>query len=148
MEVAIACSVAHAGARRHIAGFLALVLIAVAASGCGSGSKPAYCSKVTDFKSAVQDLKKVDVGTGGVSAVTSAVEKVNSTGQAAISAVKNEFAPQTAAVKSSLTALEATLRQVANPQQRTAALAALPAEANAVGAAADGLTSATNQKCK
>lgn len=120
---------------------LALVVVGVL-SGCGS-SKPAYCSDVTNFKNAVGGLTSVTSPSG----LATQVKKVASTGQAALSAVKTNFAPETSAVKSALAALENSTAQLASSSTRTAAIAALPGEAQAVVTAADNLANAAKPKC-
>ena len=89
---------------------LVLVLAALIA-GCGSSSpaKPAYCSDVTAFKTAVGKLKD----SGSPSALASNISNVVSTGQAAVSAVKTAFAPQAATLKSSLNALATSAKGAA-----------------------------------
>jgi hypothetical protein len=59
---------------------------------CGGSSEPAYCSDVTSFKNAVEQLKNA---TSPRALVTQAKE-VASTGQTALPAVKTNFAPQQA----------------------------------------------------
>jgi hypothetical protein len=116
--------------RASIAGatILILTLGATLLGGCGgSSSKPSYCSSVADFKSAVKQLGDVDVIKGGTSAVTSAVKKVQTTGKAAIASAKTDFSSETGAVKSSLSALENSVRQLASSQARTA-LTQIPGE--------------------
>ena len=125
---------------------LAAACALVALAGCGSSSKPAYCSDVSNFKSAVQDLKNVNIQ-NGTSELTSAVNKVESTGKAAVSSAKGAYSSQTSAVQSSLTALGASVKQLANPQSAKAALAAIPGEISAVGSATDALASAVKSKC-
>ena len=127
-------------------------VLAIAASGallagCGGSSKPGYCSDVTNFKNAVKDLGNVNVIQGGTSAITSAIQKVESTGKAAVASAKSDFPSQTSAVDSSLTALDTTVKQLSNPQTQKTALTQLPAQITATGKAIDSFVSATNSKC-
>ena len=125
-----------------------LAVGAVAAlSACGSSDKPAYCSDVSDFKNAVSDLTNVQVTQNGVSELTAAVDKVETSGQTLVSSAKSEFAPQTSALEGSLTALSATSKQLANPQTAKAALAAVPAEVQAVKTSFDALSNSVKTKC-
>ncbi|MGA9856564.1 MAG: hypothetical protein WBQ18_01810 [Solirubrobacteraceae bacterium] len=123
----------------------ALGLVAAAAlSACGSSSKPAYCTKVTDFKNSVTQLSNISSPT----AVVTDVQKVVSTGEAALTAVKGSFANETAAVKSSLTTLEHSVKQLANSGTRAQAIVAIPAQAQAVATAAENLAKAAKSgKC-
>jgi len=116
-------------------------------SACGGSDKPAYCSDVSDFKDAVSELTDVQVTQNGVSELTAAVNKVETSGQTLVSSAKSEFAPQTSALEGSLTALSATSKQLANPQTAKAALAAVPAEVKAVKTSFDALSNAVKTKC-
>jgi hypothetical protein len=126
---------------------LSLLALAAATAGCGSSDKPAYCGKVDDFKSAFDDLKDVDVKKDGPDAAVSAAKKVKTTGEAAVSAVKSDFAPQANALKSSLQALGKTARELPDKATRKAAAARIPDEVDAVGKAYDDLASKTDSKC-
>jgi hypothetical protein len=95
----------------------------------------------------VQDLKQVDVVQGGTSELVPALQKVESTGKAAADAVKSEFGAQAQAVTTSLATLGKSVGQLANAQQRSAALERIPDEANAVKASFDELSSTTRSKC-
>jgi hypothetical protein len=125
----------------------ALVVLAALAVGCGGSDKPAYCSKVDDFQSAFDDLKNVDVKKDGPDAVVSAAKKVKSTGEAAVSAVKSDFKPQANALKTSLTTLGASARQLPDADKRKAALARIPDELDAVSTAFADLKDKTDSKC-
>ena len=116
-------------------------------SACGGSDKPAYCSDLTDFKDAVSELTDVQVVQNGVSSLTAAVDKVETTGRQLVSSAKSEFAPQTSALEGSLTALSATSKQLANPQTAKAALAAVPAEVQAVKTSFDALSNSAKTKC-
>ena len=106
-----------------------------------SGGTPAYCSDVDNFKNAAAQLKD----TGGVSAIVSSITKAYTTGQMAISAVKTAFASQTAALKSSLTKLYNSIKQLTSSSTRASALQQLPGEVTAVKTAATQFVAAT--KC-
>jgi hypothetical protein len=127
----------------------AVVLVACAlVAGCGgSDSKPAYCSDVDNFKSAVSDLTDVQVVQNGVSSLTAAVDKVESSGKALVSSAKSEFSSETSAFSASLTALDATARQLTDSSSRQAALAAVPAEVLAVKTSFENLANAVKDKC-
>jgi hypothetical protein len=106
-----------------------------ASSAAATGVSPAaYCSDVNNFKNAVAQLKD----TGSVSAIVSSIQKVNTTGQIAISAVKTALGPETTALKSSLTTLTNSVTQLTSSSTRASALQQLPAQVTALK------TSATN----
>jgi len=102
---------------------------------------PAYCSAVDSLKSAAAQLKD----SGSVSAIIPSITKVYSTGEMAIAAVKTAFVSQTAALKSSLTSLYNSVKQLTSSSTRASALQQLPSEATAVKTAAAQFVAAT--KC-
>lgn len=114
---------------------------------CGGSDKPAYCSNIDNFKDAISGVTTADVAQNGVSALTTAVGKVQSTGQTLVASTKSEFPAQTSALSTSLTALSATVKQLGNSSTQQAAVRAIPAEAIAVKSAYDSLASATTDKC-
>ncbi len=129
--------------RRLAAPGVVCLLVAAVLAGCGS-SKPAYCSDVTNFQSSAQQLKHVSSPSG----LVTQVQQVAKTGQTALSAVKSAFAPETSAVKTSLAALQNSAKQLSSSSTRGAALAAIPAQAQAVVTAADNLSNAAKSgKC-
>lgn len=121
----------------------ALMGVAVLVAGCGGSSKPAYCSDVTNFKDAATQLKNVS----SPSALVSQTKKVVSAGQTAIKAVKTSFAPEVDAVKSSLTTLANSVKELSSSGTRASALQRIPAEKTAVVTAADNFANAAKPKC-
>lgn len=72
----------------------------------GSCSSPSpLCEDAQNLKDAVQGLTEVDVESGGIDALTSAVEDVRSTIDALGSEAQNTFGTEIAAVQKQLTAL-------------------------------------------
>jgi hypothetical protein len=127
-------------------GSLALAMLVTAMiTGCGSSTpaKPAYCSDVAKFQTAVGKLKD----SGSPSALASNISNVVTTGQAALSAVKTAFAPQAAALKSSLTALATSGKELVSSGTRAAALQQIPAQVTAVKSAGDAFVNAAHPKC-
>ena len=57
---------------------VALAAAALVAAGCGSSSKPAYCSDVTNLQNSVNSLKSVQLQSGAVSTLKTDVQKVQS----------------------------------------------------------------------
>jgi hypothetical protein len=123
---------------------LALVLAALLAAGCGS-SNPSYCSKADDLELAVQDLKEIDLSKG-VSSVTSAVSKVQSTANAAVTAAKKDFPTETSNIDSSVSALKTTVDKLPSSPSATQ-IATLAIEIKSVVDAVDGFVSQTKKKC-
>ena len=106
-----------------------------------SSSQPAYCTDVNNLKNAAAQLKDK----GSLSAIISSIKNVYSTGQMAIAAVKTAFAAQTAALKSSLTTLYNSIKQLTSSSTRASALQQLPVEVTAVKTATTQFVAAT--KC-
>jgi hypothetical protein len=134
-----------ASTRRHRLTTIAVLALGAAGvlTGCGGTSKPAYCSDVTNFKNAAEQLTKVSSPSG----LVTQAGKVASTGQTALSAVKAGFARETKAVKSSLAALENSVKQLSSSSTRASAIAAIPGEAQTLGTAAENLVNAAKPKC-
>lgn len=123
-----------------------LVLIALVPllAACGS-SKPSYCSKVSDLKQSVSDLANVKVIQNGTSAVTSAVNKVKDDANAAVSAAKSEFSPETQALTTAVNNLTTSVKNL--PTATAATLPSIPGQIQAVSTAVTNLANATKSKC-
>ncbi len=141
---------ALAASRRRHAAVLALLALLIAGgllAGCGSSSKPAYCSPVSKVENAVKSLPTVDdVKKNGVGTLKSAVSQLQQNATAAVNQAKSDFSSQTTALKTSVDALSTTVKQVVGkPSLQT--LAQLPAELSAVSTAAKNLQTAVSSKC-
>lgn len=136
-------------ARRAI-GFATLALATatvVLLAGCGS-SKPSYCQKQSELKSSVQALGEVNVVSGGTSAVTSALQKVESSATGLVEAAKSEFPKQIEAIESSISALKTTAGELSSSPTNTSAIAKVPGEVTALGTAVSEFASASKSKCE
>ena len=139
----------HSSRRRHPArlALLALLIAGGMLAGCGSSSKPAYCSPVSKVENAVKSLPTVnDVKTNGIGTLKSAVQQLQQNATAAVNQAKSDFSSQTTALKTSVDALSSTVNQVVGTPSRQT-LAQLPAELSAVSTAAKNLQSAVSSKC-
>jgi hypothetical protein len=123
---------------------VAVVLAALLGAGCGD-SKPSYCSKADQLELAVQDLKEIDLSKG-LSSVTSAVSKVNSTAEAAVAAAKKDFPTETGRIDSSVSALKTTVDQLPSSPSATQ-IATLTIEIKSAVDAVDGFVSQTKKNC-
>lgn len=129
---------------------LALATAALLA-GCGSGSKPAYCTQVTNFENSVNTLKQVEVSPSNLSTIATDVQKVGTSSKELVSAVKTEFAPQITSMKGSVAAMEATLRELASAPSSstlTHAVTAIPPQVEALERSASEIQEVTKSKCK
>ncbi len=128
--------------------FIPVVLAAVAlvAAGCGSSSKPAYCSDVTNLQNSVNSLKNVQLQSGAVSTLKTDVQKVQSDANAVVSSAKQDFPSQTSALQSSVSSLSTSVQAL--PASPTAQqLVPIAAEIASTVSAADNLKSATSSAC-
>jgi hypothetical protein len=115
----------------------------------GCGSKPAFCTHVSELEKSVQSLGSLNAQ-AGVSGLEADLKKVDSSARAVVSSAKSEFPTQTAAVEKSVGALDATVKELSSAsttQARTAAIAKLPGEVSAVDTALSEFSSATKSKC-
>jgi hypothetical protein len=97
-------------------------------SACSS-SKSQICKDSEALKSSLSDLKKVDVTKNGTSALTSAVQTVQTDAAALATQAKSEFGPQVTALNVALTTLSSTIDQA-----KGGGAAALPPVVAAAGA--------------
>jgi hypothetical protein len=137
---------------RSLASMAALGLTgALLLPGCGSTSKPAYCAQVTNLENSIKALEKVEPNPSDVSAITTAVQKVGTSANELTTALKTEFAPQTAAIKSSFAALEKSIKEVTSaPSSSTVAHAfsVVPAELESLKHSVSEIQEVTKSKCK
>ena len=125
---------------------LALAALALVAVGCGSSSKPDYCSNVSDLQSSVNTLKNVQPQSGVVSTLQTDIQKVQSNTNAVVTSAKQDFPTQTSALESSVSTLSASVKALPSaptPQQ----LVALVPQISSVATAAQNLESATSSAC-
>jgi hypothetical protein len=119
-------------------------------AGCGSASKPAYCTQASNFKDSIKTLEQVEVSPSNLSAISADVQKVVTTAKELGTAVGTEFAPQITAMKTSVAALGASVREVASapsPATIAHAVSAVPAEIEALKHATAEVQEVTKSKC-
>ncbi len=133
--------------KTRLAAVISAGLLIGSLAGCGS-DKPGYCSDVSDFETAVNDLTQVNPVKEGTSGVKSAAQKVEDTGKAVVGSAKSDFPDQTKALEQSLSTLGTTVKQLGDPATAKQAALSVPGQASAVKSAADDFKSATDSKCK
>jgi sulfite reductase alpha subunit-like flavoprotein len=126
---------------------LATIAVAAALTGCGGSSKPSYCSKTADLKKSVQDLGSINILKGGTGALTSALQKVETTANAVVSSAKSDFPSQVDAINSSVNAIKKTAQQLSASPTQPALIAQVPGQISAVASSIQSFTSATSSKC-
>jgi len=135
-----------ARARPTAATAAALVLCIGALAACGGSSKPSYCSAVSNLESSIKAIPSTNIVESGLNGLKSALSKVQSDAQTAINEAKGDFPNETTALKSSVDALSATVKNaVSSPTPAT--IAEIPAQASAVVTAVESFQSATKSKC-
>jgi hypothetical protein len=130
-----------------VAGVISTGVLATAGCGSSDSSSPSYCSSEADLQQSVDQLAEVNVVKGGTDALSSAVKKVQDDATATVDAAKQDFPSETSALNQSVSALQASVKQLSDPQQATKAVAAIPGEIQSVSNAVTSFTNATESKC-
>ena len=125
---------------------LALAAAGLIAAGCGSDSKPDYCSDVSDLQQSVDDLKGVQLESGALSTLQTDVQKVQTNADAVVSSAKEDFPTETSALKSSVATLSTTIQQLPPAPTAQQLLAVAPPISSTVTATKN-LASATKSAC-
>jgi len=139
----------RSGARQG--GVRAWFLLAVAAAaavvalaGCSS-SKPAYCTDRANLQNSVKGLTSLN-SSGGVSAVKSQVDRVESDATAVVSSAKSDFPSQTNAITSSVDALKSSVTAL-SPSPSAAEIATVTKDAASVATSVKSFTDASSSQC-
>ncbi len=129
--------------RAAVATAAAVTLITLA--GCGSSSKPAYCTARTTLENSVKGLSSVNVSSG-LSALKSQLTTIAGDANAVVSSAKSDFPSQTSAVKSSVAALKSAVKAVpSNPS--AAQVGGIATDAASVVSSVKSFTDASKSKC-
>ena len=121
------------------------VLGLVAATGCGSSSKPAYCTSRANLESSIKGLTDLSVSSG-LSGLQAQLTKIQSNANALVSSAKSDFPNETSAIKSSVNALADTVR--AFPSTPSAnEIATLARQAAGAVTAVQNFYNSTSSKC-
>lgn len=104
--------------------------------------------KSTELREAVSALTKLNLSKEGAAGAEAAVKRVDNSATALVNAAKSEFPQQTEAISSSAKELAASVKEAANPQQRSSAVSQIPAEIVALGSAVHSFAEATKSKCE
>ena len=135
--------VGRAAMRTAVATVAAGALIALA--GCGSSSKPAYCTDRTNLENSVKNLPSV-TSSSGVSGLKSQLTTIESDATAVVSSAKSDFPSQTSAVKTSVDALQSAIKAL--PSSPSASqIAAIGLASKNVVSSVKSFTDATSSKC-
>jgi hypothetical protein len=121
-----------------------LALSALVATGCGDG-KPSFCSKVDQLELSLRDLGEIDLSKG-VTSVTSAASKVQSSANAVVDAARKDFPTETGRIESSVSSLRTEVDKLPSSPS-TSQIATLALDIKSVIDAVDGFVSQTKKKC-
>ena len=129
--------------RTALAAVAAAALIALA--GCGSSSKPAYCSDRTNLENSVKNLPSV-TSSSGVSGLKSQINTIVSDANSVVNSAKSDFPSETSAVKTSVDALQTAVKAL--PSSPSASqIAAIGLSAKNVVSSVQSFSDATKSKC-
>jgi hypothetical protein len=129
---------------RAVGALAALSIAAVMLTSCGS--KPSYCSTVSNIQKSIQSLNLSDLASPGATAVPATVQKIENEITTAVSQAKSDFPKQTSALSSSMTALSNSIKQLSASPSATE-IAAVVANATSTVTAVKNLASAVSSKC-
>ena len=135
--------VGRAAMRTAVAAVAVGTLIALA--GCGSSSKPAYCSDRASLENSVKNLPSA-ASSSGVSGLKSQINTIVSDANAVVSSAKSDFPSQTSAVKTSVDALQSAVKAL--PSSPSASqIAAIGLDAKNVVSSVKSFTDASKSNC-
>jgi len=118
----------------------------LAACGSSSSAKAGYCSDRSNLQQSVSDLKGVKLSSGVVGEIQTQLAKVNSDAQALVASAKSDFPQETAAISSSVSALDTSVKDLgsaASPQ----ALLGVGSDVASAATAVKSFSDATASKC-
>ncbi len=125
---------------------------AIAVAGCGSSNTsatsaaPAFCSSLTTLKSSVKALPTTDIIKNGTNGLKTATDTVVKNANAVVDAAKHDFPNETAAITSSVDALQKTAKDL--QQNATPAMAAQAVgNVGSVVTAVKNFASSASSKC-
>ncbi|WCB95207.1 hypothetical protein DSM104299_03950 [Baekduia alba] len=116
----------------------------LAACGNSSSDKPGYCGDRSDLQQSVSDLKSVNLTS--VSAIQTQLTKVNDSAKALVASAKDDFPQQTSALRTSVSALDTSVKTLASAPSAAGAVQVGQNVASVV-TAAQGFQDATKDKC-
>lgn len=85
------------GPKRALIACLTVIGV-VAATGCGSSDKPAYCTSRANLESSIKGLTDLNVSSG-LSGLQAQLTKIQSDANAVVSSAKGDFPNETSAIK-------------------------------------------------
>lgn len=128
-------------------GLALLTAAAIGVAACGSSSsKPSYCASLTTLKTSVQALPTTDVVKNGTNALKAAADTVVKNARQVVDSAKADFPDETAAISSSVDALQKTVTQL-KTDASPALVAQAVGNAGSVATAVKSFSSSASSKC-
>jgi hypothetical protein len=135
----------HTVARRIVLLICVGAVGLVALAGCGSSSKPAYCSVRSSVQNTIKDIESLSP-TSGLSALESAFTKIKTNANTVVSEAKNDFPSETSAIQSSVNSLTSAVSSLrSNPSAGN--IATVAGAAGNVVSSFQSFLNATKSKC-
>jgi hypothetical protein len=133
--------------RGTLVALMALATIAVAVTGCGSSSKPEYCSNVTKLEASVHELEVVRLESGSLAVLKADLTTVQRNANAVVSSAKADFPSESSALESSVSSLSDEFNKLPPSPTTNQLLSLAPAISSTVKAAKE-FSSATESTCE
>jgi len=133
--------------RIPLVALVALAAVAAVASGCGTESRPEYCSNVGELEESVDELKNVQLESGFFATLEADLSKVQENADAVVSSAKEDFPSQTSALESSVSGLAEAINKLPSSPTTEQLLSLAPRISSTVRAAEE-LASATESACE
>jgi hypothetical protein len=122
-----------------------VAIAVIALAGCGSSSKPAYCSDRTNLTNSVKGLTSVNISSG-ISGLQSQLTKIQSDANQLVSSAKSDFPSQTTAIRNSIDQLITSVNAVqSNPS--ASQIATVGKNASQFVTSVQDFDNATKSKC-
>jgi hypothetical protein len=121
----------------------AVALIALA--GCGSSSKPAYCSARTTLQNSIKNLPSA-ASSSGISGLPSLLASIKTDATTLVNDAKSDFPTQTSAVKSSVDTLQSAVKALPSSPSATQ-IAAVALDAGNVVNSVKSFADTSKSKC-
>lgn len=121
------------------------VLGLLVATGCGSSSKPGYCTSRANLESSIKGLTDLSVSSG-LSGLQAQLTKIQSNADALVSSAKGDFPNETSAIKSSVSALADTIKAFPSSPSPSQ-IATLARQAAGAVTAVQNFYNSTSSKC-
>jgi hypothetical protein len=135
----------HAVAKWIARVFCVVVLGLLALAGCGSSSKPAYCSARASLESSIKEVTSLSP-TSGIGALQTAYTKIKADATTVVSQAKNDFPSETSAITSSVDSLTSAVNALkANPSAGN--IATVASAATTVVSSFQSFVDASKSKC-